>query len=806
MRKYLPHFIVLGIFIIVSLAYFYPVLQGKSIFQSDIVQYVGMAKQQNDYRAQTGEETYWTDSTFGGMPTYQLGAKYPHNYIKKLDLALRFLPRPADYLFLYFACFYVLMLVLKIDYRIGLLAALGFGFSTYFIIILGVGHNAKAHAIAYMPLVLAAVFYLIKKPGLGGFLFLSLALALELNANHFQMTYYLAIPLLAVYLVWTYQKMKQKQVSDLLKGVGWSLGALFLALSLNATNLMATSEYARFSTRGSSGLTINPDGTEKEINTGLNKDYITEYSYGISESLNLLVPGLFGGSNSENIGKESELYDFLRKNNVPVSQAASFVENAPLYWGDQPIVAAPAYLGAVIVFLLLLGIALSKNPYKSGLLVAMTLALLLSWGKNFPLLTDLFIKNVPLYNKFRAVSSIQVVIELCAPLLAAWGLQEWLRNEQPPSLKKKTLLYAGAVSGGLVLLLLLFKNSLFEFEGVNDAYYASNFGYEFVEALQQDRIALFTSDALRTLAFLGLAFALLWFHYAGKCKAGQLIVGLLLLVSLDLMLVDRRYVNAESFVDNKQWENLYTPTPADNQILKDTSRYRVLDLSANPFNSARASYFHNSVGGYHAAKPRRMQDIFDFYIAQNKIEVLNMLNVKYIIQNGQDGQSIASLNPDANGAAWLVDKVEWVETENEEILALDSIQTQQTAVVHSTFKPLINVSLSVNDSLDSIVLTQHQPGELVYQSQTRQPALAVFSEAYYPEGWQAYVDEQPADYFRANYLLRSMVVPAGKHTIRFVFQPQVVQTGSRWALGGSIIWTILTILFFAKRYKNRLKN
>lgn len=806
MRKYLPHFIVLGIFIIVSLAYFYPVLQGKSIFQSDIVQYVGMAKQQNDYRAQTGEETYWTDSTFGGMPTYQLGAKYPHNYIKKLDLALRFLPRPADYLFLYFACFYVLMLVLKIDYRIGLLAALGFGFSTYFIIILGVGHNAKAHAIAYMPLVLAAVFYLIKKPGLGGFLFLSLALALELNANHFQMTYYLAIPLLAVYLVWTYQKMKQKQVSYLLKGVGWSLGALFLALSLNATNLMATSEYARFSTRGSSGLTINPDGTEKEINTGLNKDYITEYSYGISESLNLLVPGLFGGSNSENIGKESELYDFLRKNNVPVSQAASFVENAPLYWGDQPIVAAPAYLGAVIVFLLLLGIALSKNPYKSGLLVAMTLALLLSWGKNFPLLTDLFIKYVPLYNKFRAVSSIQVVIELCAPLLAAWGLQEWLRNEQPPSLKKKTLLYAGAVSGGLVLLLLLFKNSLFEFEGVNDAYYASNFGYEFVEALQQDRIALFTSDALRTLAFLGLAFALLWFHYAGKCKAGQLIVGLLLLVSLDLMLVDRRYVNAESFVDNKQWENLYTPTPADNQILKDTSRYRVLDLSANPFNSARASYFHNSVGGYHAAKPRRMQDIFDFYIAQNKIEVLNMLNVKYIIQNGQDGQSIASLNPDANGAAWLVDKVEWVETENEEILALDSIQTQQTAVVHSTFKPLINVSLSVNDSLDSIVLTQHQPGELVYQSQTRQPALAVFSEAYYPEGWQAYVDEQPADYFRANYLLRSMVVPAGKHTIRFVFQPQVVQTGSRWALGGSIIWTILTILFFAKRYKNRLKN
>lgn len=805
MRKYLPHLAALIFFVLVSLAYFFPVLQGKSIFQSDIVQYIGMSKQQNDFRAETGEETYWTDNAFGGMPTYQLGAKYPHNYIKQLDLTLRFLPRPADYLFLYFACFYVLMLVLKIDFRVGILAALAFGFSTYLIIILGVGHNAKAHAIAYMPLVLAATFYLLKKPDLGGLLFLTLALALELNANHFQMTYYLILPVAAVFLTESIQMIKNKAYVNMLKSLGISLAAVIMALLLNATNLMATQEYVDFSTRGTSTLTVNPDGTPKESTGGLSKDYITEYSYGKAESLNLLVPGLFGGSNSEPLGKDSHLYDFLRKNNVPVAQATSFVENAPLYWGNQPIVAAPAYLGAVVIFLLLLGIALVENSYKKGLFAAMILALLLSWGKNFPLLTDLFIEYVPLYDKFRAVSSIQVVIEICTPLFAAWGLHEFISRKHDDALVRKAMMYAGGIMGGILVLLLLFKNSLFEFEGLNDQYYAANFGSEFVDALQQDRMALYTSDIWRTVLLLGLTTVLLWGFYAQKIKDIILLAGLALLILGDLVSVDKRYVNTDSFVDKRQMEKPFSPAPADLQIVRDTTRYRVLDLTSNPFNSARASYFHASVGGYHAAKPRRMQDLFDFYLSQNHLGILNLLNVKYVLQPGQDGQAIASQNPEANGPAWLVDNIKWVNSEDEEIRALDSLNSKQTAVVHQRFKSLIGIKITASDSIDSIKLVAHQPNKLQYLSNTRGNVLALFSEAYYSQGWQAYIDGKPVPHFRADYWLRALVLPAGKHNIEFVFEPNVVQTGSRLALAGSSLFLILTLMMIYFNLKSKIK-
>lgn len=803
MRKYLPHLSVLAFFVLVSLAFFYPVLKGKAIFQSDIVQYTGMAKQQNDFRAEQGEETYWTDSAFGGMPTYQLGAKYPYNYIKQLDLILRFLPRPADYLFLYFACFYVLMLVLKIDFRVGILGALAFGFSTYLIIILGVGHNAKAHAIAYMPLVLAATFYLLRKPGLSALLFLSLALALELNANHFQMTYYLILPVAVVFIIKAIQLFKEKAYVSLFKSVGISLAAVCIALLLNATNLMATQEYVNFSTRGTASLTINPDGTPKESTSGLNKDYITEYSYGLAESLNLLVPGLFGGSNSEPLGKDSQLYDFLRKNNVPVSQATSFVKNAPLYWGDQPIVAAPAYLGAVVVFLLFIGFALVESPYKKGLFAAMVFALVLSWGKNFSLLTDLFIDYVPMYDKFRAVSSIQVIIALCAPLLAAWGLHAFISRKHDESYVKKALMYAGGIVGGTVILLLFFKNSLFEFEGVNDAYYAANFGPEFVDALQEDRSALYTSDALRTLLLLGLTTVLLWAFYAKKIKNATLLAALALLILVDLIGVDKRYVNSDSFVDKRQMEKPFTPTPADQQIARDTARYRVFDLTANPFNSARASYFHNSIGGYHAAKPRRMQDLFDFYLSKNNLGVLNLLNVKYVLLQNQEGQVVASLNPGANGPVWLVDKIKWVDSEDEEILALDSLNTRKTAVVHSRFKSLIDPQVTPADSTVSIKLIAHKTDKLQYRSNTRGNVLALFSEAYYSQGWQAYIDGKPVPHFRADYWLRALVLPAGEHEVEFVFKPQVVQTGSRLALAGSFLFLILTLTMLYFNRKNK---
>ncbi|PKP42054.1 MAG: hypothetical protein CVT96_06300, partial [Bacteroidetes bacterium HGW-Bacteroidetes-13] len=470
------HLLVSALFVVISLVFFYPVLQGKKIYQSDIVQYSGMSKLQNDFRSDTGEETYWTDAAFGGMPTYQLGAKYPHNYIKQLDHFLRFLPRPADYLFLYFIGLYILLLVLRVDWKLAFLGAIGFGFSTYLIIILGVGHNAKAHAIGYMPLVLAGIFYCLRKPKLLSFILTSIALALELNANHFQMTYYLGFLILIIWIVYLINAFKNKSLQSFFISSAGLFAALIFAVGLNATNLMATREYAEFSTRGKSDITINPDGTPKESVSGLDKSYITEYSYGLMETFDLFVPRLYGGSNSEKLGADSKTYDFLRKNGVPAGQALSFAENLPTYWGSQPIVAAPAYLGAVLIFLMVLGIMLIKGKTKYWLLAGILLSLLLSWGKNFSILTDLFIDYMPMYDKFRAVSSIQVLLELCVPILGILGLHQFIKGEHSLVEKKKALAYAFSIPAGLALIFIFFKDALFDFVGANDGYYAQNYG------------------------------------------------------------------------------------------------------------------------------------------------------------------------------------------------------------------------------------------------------------------------------------------------------------------------------------------
>ncbi|MBU2525310.1 MAG: YfhO family protein [Bacteroidetes bacterium] len=803
-RKFIPHLIVLAFFTVAAMVYFYPVMQGKEIYQSDIVQYRGMAKLQNDFRAESGEESYWTDAAFGGMPTYQLGAKYPHNYIKKLDLALRFLPRPADYLFLYFAGLYALLLVMKIDYKIAVLGALAFGFSTYLIIILGVGHNAKAHAIGYMPLFLAGVLWLLRKPGLPSFLLTTIAMGLELNANHFQMTYYLGILTAIILLFYALQALKDKRLPTFLKTVGLLVIAVVLALGLNATNLMATGEYTAFSTRGTSTLNINPDGTPKENTSGLDKSYITEYSYGIGETLNLLIPRLYGGSNSENLGKESALYDYLRKQGATNAQATSFAESAPTYWGNQPIVAAPAYLGVVVIFLLIVGFMLSKGALKKGFAAAMILSLLLSWGKNFPLLTDFFIDYIPLYDKFRAVSSIQVIVELCAPVMAAWGLYLFLQKEQNVSERKKSIIYALGISGGLSLLIILFKNSLFDFSGINDGYYASQLGPGFIDALETDRATLASADALRSFLLVLLTSGLLWGYFQEKINRQVVLIGIGLLVVFDLAGIAKRYVNADSFVDSKQLEQAFLPTEADKRILEDNRHFRVLDLTSSPFNSARASYFHKSIGGYHAAKPARMQDLYDFYISRNKLEILNMLNVKYIIQNSEEGNPIPGINPDANGAVWWVDEVRFSRDENEEILALDSVDTKTTAIVHKAFANMIDTTLLSKDSTDVIRIKTYQPNHLSYSYTSKSPRVAVFSEAYYNKGWQAYVDGNPQPHFRANYILRAMQLPAGKHTVDFKFEPEVIETGSQIALFSSLILGILTLgatFFYIKKKK-----
>ena len=802
-KKILPHLVVFVLFIVASLAYFNPVLQGKKIFQSDIVQYTGMAKQQNDFREKTGEETYWTDAAFGGMPTYQLGAKYPNNYIKQLDLAIRFLPRPADYLFLYFIGMYILFLVLKVDYKLAFLGALAFGFSTYLIIILGVGHNAKAHAIAYMPFVLSGIFLTFRGKYLWGFLLLTVSMGLELVANHFQMTYYLMLLVVIIGIVYLIDAFKKKMLPHYFKAVGIMMVAVIISMGLNATNILATKEYADTSTRGKTELTINADGTPKDNKTGLDYDYITEYSYGRLESFNLYIPRFMGGSSSESFPKDSKTVESLMRMGASAQEANQVLNQIPMYWGEQTYVGAPAYIGAIVIFLAVLALFLVRGRLKWWIVSGFILTLLLSWGDNFKGLTQFFIEYVPMYNKFRAVSSIQVIIELILPILAIVGLHQFFSHFEKEDEKKKALLWSTGIVGGITLLFILFKTTLFDFASPYDSYFRDEMGLPFLEAIREDRMSLFTSDAIRSLIFVLLTAAVLWFFMKGTLKKGFAVAALCLLILVDLVGVDRRYVNEEDFVQAKLVEQPFQKNGADIQILEDDGHYRVYDAAANAFNSGRASYYHNALGGYHAAKPGRMQDLNEFYISKGNIGILNMLNVRYIIVENKNGGAVAQRNPYANGDAWFVENVLPAENANEEIQLLDSLDTKRTAVINKEFLSKIPNQKIERDSTATIELFTYQPNHLVYEASTKSPQLAVFSEVYYPKGWNAYINGKPAEYFRANYVLRAMVIPAGNNKIEFKFEPKVIQTGSTISLVSSIIFLLILLsgLYFAFRKK-----
>ncbi|HSM64551.1 MAG TPA: YfhO family protein [Gillisia sp.] len=799
-KGFLPHILVVFGFIIISLAYFNPVLQGKEIFQSDIVQYIGMAKQQNDFRAETGEEPYWTDSAFGGMPTYQLGAYYPHNYIKKLDSALRFLPRPADYLFLYFIGFYILLLVLKLDYKIAFLGALAFGFSTYLIIILGVGHNAKAHAIAYMPMVLAGILLCFRNKYIGGFLLLSFAMALEIGANHFQMTYYLLLLVIVLGLVYLIDAYRKNLLPHFFKALGVMALAVLLAIATNATNLLATQEYTQYSTRGDTGLSITAEGEIKET-AGLNYDYITEYSYGILETMNLFIPRFMGGSSSEKLGEDSAMYSQLLKMGASPAQAKDFAESAPTYWGNQPFVGAPAYIGASIIFLFVFALFLIRGRLKWWIVGGTILSIILSWGKNFGFVTEFFIDYIPLYNKFRAVSSIQIIAELCIPILAVFGLHKLFSNFESKEEKLEALKWATIITGGLTLAMIILKTTLFNFSGGSDSVYIEQMGADFIRAVKQDRMAIFTEDAIRSLVMVLLVAGLIFAYLKEMANKNLIILGFVLVILFDLVGVDRRYVNNEDFVAARVMNKPFQKTAADVKILEDKGHFRVFDLAESPFNTGRTSYFHNSIGGYHAAKPGRMQDLFDFYISRNNMSVLNMLNVKYIIVPTEEGP-IAQQNPNAMGNAWFVENIKWVDSPDEEILSLADTDLKTTAIVNAELKSKLKLSKQ-QDSIASIELVSQQPNELIYKSISTKGQFAVFSEMYYGNGWKSFVDGKEMPHYNVDYVLRGMEIPSGEHTITFKFEPQVIKTGSTIALTSSILLGILTVggLFLIFRRK-----
>jgi hypothetical protein len=801
LQKFFPHALAIFGFILVSTLYFFPVLQGKQIFQSDIAQYTGMAKEQNDFRATHHEEPYWTNSAFGGMPTYQLGAKYPHDYVGAIDDVLRFLPRPADYLFLYFLSFYILMLVLKADPLKAFFGALAFGFSTYLIIILGVGHNAKAHAIAYMPMVVAGFVMVFQRKYILGGILTMFAVALEVNANHFQMTYYLLILLLILSGYFIYEGIKSKEYKSLLYSIGTLIGAGIIAIGSNATNLLATVEYANFSTRGKSDLSFNPDGSKRTTDIAMSRDYITEYSYGIAESFNLIAPRLFGGSNNENIGTDSEMFEFMISQGVPEAQATDFVSGMPTYWGDQPIVSAPAYIGAVVFFLGVLALFVDKRKIKYAFLGGALITLILSWGKNFPALTDFCIDHIPMYNKFRAVSSIQVILELCFPVLAIMGLQSFFKLEKDKQLKP--LLQSGAIGLGLILVLFLSK-SLFTFSGVNDGSFLENYGPSFVDALKADRRSLYSADLLRSGFFILIAAGTLWLFAKNKIAQNTAIILVGLFMVSDLFFVDKNYVSNKDFISAREVEVPFQETPTDTEILKDTSNYRVFDIQG--LMQARTSYFHKAIGGYSAVKPQRIQQLFDYQIAKNNVEILNMLNVKYVIQLDKEGKEYPIINPDANGNAWFVNDIEFVKNSDEEMKALDKVNSKNVAVINVNEFSEIKNKAFVKDSSATITLDDYQPNKLKYTSNNSNEGLAVFSEMYYEKGWKALIDGKETSIMRADYALRAIVVPAGKHTIEFKFEPQVVKTGSTITLVSCIGMLFLLVggLYFEK--KNGFKN
>ena len=790
MKDYLTHLVCVLILTLISVTYFYPVLSNKSIQQSDISQFLGMSKQIVDHRENFNEEPYWLDNAFLGMPSYQVSAKYPFDLLYYIDQAVRFLPRPADYLFLYLLSFYFLIISLNINYRYALFGAIAFGFSTYLIIILGVGHNTKALALGYLPFVVAGFLMILRGNYLKGFLISSLFLGLQVHANHYQMTYYTLIMLLVLVLVHYYDFLKSKELKKIYKSFFVLISVGLLALLMNSPSLLATKEYSEFSTRSKSDITINADGSAKESLSGLDKEYITEYSYGVLESLNLIFPRFMGGGSSERIREDSKLMNFIRS--LDANQAQQVYQYSKVYWGNQPIVEAPAYIGISLFFIFLLSILLVNDLNRKWILIAISISLFLSWGKNFSFLTDLMIDYFPLYDKFRAVSSIQIIIEFCIPLFAVMGLSKFFSNNTKEVQKLNSLKYASVFLVSLILVFYFFGTSILDFK--SDFEIFSQYP-EILNLLIEERQYVFKSDVLRSLIIVVCCFITFYLFVKKIIKKDLTFLIITLIVIFDLWIVDKNYVNSDQFVKKSLVEIPFQKTIADKAILKDDSDFRVFEPMGG-FSNARTSYFHKSIAGYHAAKPKRIQNLYDFYISKNNFDVLNMLNVKYIIQNSEDNPLGVTRNPNNLGNAWFVENIINVKNSDEELLGLKNIDLSNTCLSQNT--EIINTSFRLNET-NEIKLISRKANQLIYSSKTDSNQFAVFSEAFYNNGWQAYVDNKPVSHFKVNYLLRGMEMPKGTHEIKFEFKPAVINTGFYLSLLSYLIFISLFIKFIVIR-------
>lgn len=799
-NKYLPHLIALLIFLALTLVYFYPALENRVLQTHDTTVFAGSAQEIKEHREQYDEEPLWTNSMFGGMPAYLISTHYPGNLLKPFYNFLRAPGIPIAPILLLMIGFYIMLIAFRVKPWLALLGSIAYGFSSYFFIILAAGHNTKAMALAFMAPVVGSIVYAYRRDRIVGSVLTALFLALQLIANHLQITYYTFMVVLVFGIVELVYSIKNKTLPDLIKTTLLLVGAVLIALSINFANLYVTFEYSKYSMRGESELSSEPE----DKTSGLDRSYATNWSYGIDETLTLLIPNIKGGA-SQPFDRDSETVKTLRQNN-----AAQYINNIYQYWGTQPSTSGPVYVGAIIFLLFIMGLVLVKGPFKWWLLVATILSIMLAWGKNFMFFTNLFFDFFPGYNKFRAVTMILVIAEFCMPLLAILALDRIFRQDiKKPELVKAFKIGLG-ITGGILLLFLLFPGLAGSFISPAEAQFP-----DWLKAsLVADRKEMLKTDALRSLVFVILASVIIYLAYIKKLKNNHAIIMLVVLVLIDMWPVNKRYLNNEDFVREKEAESVFTPTAADKYILRDTTVYRVLNLTVSPFNDGTTSYLHHSIGGYHGAKIRRYQDLIEHCIspeinrlssalgnissidqvhgAFKDLNALNMLNTKYVIIHPDNPPLV---NTSALGNAWFVDSYRLAENPDKELEAVNNIDPAHEAVInekHAGRFHGINLDTTSRGRID---LISYKANELVYDYETPGPKLAVFSEIYYPKGWNAYIDGEAAEHFRVNYVLRAMIVPGGNHEIVFRFEPRSYQVGNMVSLVGSIILFLVIAAF-----------
>lgn len=786
-KNFLPHIIAVAVFAVLCFAYFPSVLEGKKLEMHDMVQARGMSSEVDQFRDKTGIDPLWTNSMFSGMPAYQISTVSNSDFMKFFFSFLRTVfPEPTYLLFLSLLSFYVLLITFKIDYRLAIAGAIAFSFSSYFFVIIEAGHITKAMAIASAPFVVAGVLRVLKGEYLKGGVLTLFGMWMEIYCNHYQITYYLMLIVGIMILAAGISALIDKKVLPYAKSVGIIAIAIVLSLIPSASSLWSTYDYGKETTRGPSELRAKADSK------GLDRDYAFDWSYGKLETMTLLIPDFMGGASQGELDKNSATYAALKENGA-AAQANGFIKQVPLYWGDQKLTQGPTYAGAVSVFFFILALFAMKGREKWWLLSATILVLFISWGKNFDAFNNFMFDHFPGFNKFRSVSMALAFTSLTIPLLGFLGLREIFRAE-PNDYKKlqKMLIRAATVVGGLCLLIALAPTAFGSFTGAVDEQ-LKQYPDWLREAIRADRISITRNDALRSLFMILIAGGLIWFYLKNKIKKEYVYISFALLLLVDLWPVDKRYLHSDKFVSASKAKAGLSPSSADEAIMQDkTLGYRVMNMSVSTFNDATTSYFHKSVGGYHGAKLKRYQELIENQISKNNMSVLNMLNTKYfIVPDQQSGQPQQQLNPNACGPAWFVREYKIVPDADSELNSLTNFEPKQTAFIDKRFESAVKDLQIIEDSTDNISMISYAPNDLKYQAQSANKRLAVFSEIYYNKGWNAYVDGKLAEHFRANYVLRAMVIPSGKHTIEFKFEPQSYYTAEKISLAGSVLLSVI---------------